>query len=73
MVDDCPNCGRQLEERVRGACILEALGELLQERTGEGDEEIVEFVKTYDVDFLWEQLGPVIDQLEDDFLNEEGD
>jgi hypothetical protein len=66
---DCPNCGRGFDDpvqatHVESGCVLAALLGVISDR---GESEIVpERVENLDSDQLWDVLGPLADEIEEE-------
>jgi hypothetical protein len=58
----CPCCYEPVGHPANG-CVLQAMFYCLQERRDLDEKEINDLWERVDIDFLWEDLGPVIDQL----------
>jgi hypothetical protein len=75
----CPNCsvGRQEPE---GACVLEALAEVVTIRMTDEDDidveeaggKVMEWLSGEDADAWWNSIGPIIDAMEDSVRHRHG-
>ncbi len=71
-MNKCPNCGLKFIHRHRpNGCVLAALIEVLRDRETLEPEEILERLLDCNVDHMWNEIGSVIDALEDgEYLRE---
>ena len=61
----CPNCGGNVANHAENGCVLAALVQLVREREAMSERRLRKLHAGTDVDALWQELGPVIDGLED--------
>lgn len=60
----CPNCGQPIENHPDNGCALRTLIQVVRERGGLTEEQLLDLHVKCDVDALWDQLGHIVDQLE---------
>lgn len=61
----CPNCGGNVANHPEDGCVLAALIQVIRERQSKSEPRLRKLHAKVDVDALWEDLGRVIDKLED--------
>jgi hypothetical protein len=63
----CANCVRNHDE-VDDICVLSVLvGVSLQSRQSITDEQAIDIIKNTNADMLWDDIGPIIDRLEEGY------
>jgi hypothetical protein len=65
LVHKCPNCGEPVAGHPDTSCTLYGLMQIVRERGNLPEAKVQKIHREVDVDALWEELGPVIDRLED--------
>lgn len=63
---ECPNCSAPLLDEPRYACVLEAMLSVIIDRGGHTAKRVMAFLADVDEDKFWDEVGPVIDNLESD-------
>jgi hypothetical protein len=61
----CPNCYAPVEEHEANGCVLAALMQLVRDRGNLDDEALLNLHANANADAFWDDLGPIIDGLED--------
>jgi hypothetical protein len=62
----CPNCTHPIEGHPQNSCVLAALIDCLRDRGDLSEEELAQRHADCDMDPFWDDMGPVLDRLEDD-------
>ena len=63
----CPNCGSPVKTHPRNDCVLNALIGILHDRGNLSKKKLHVIHRKADTGVLWEDLGPILDRLEDGF------
>lgn len=62
----CPNCCvNSVEDHPENGCVLAALIGVIRDRADISDEQRQEIHATCDVDALWNDIGKIVDRLEE--------
>ena len=61
----CPNCGGNVANHPEDGCVLAALIQVIRERQSMSEKELRKLHANADVDALWDDLGRIIDKLEE--------
>lgn len=62
----CPNCGNSpVHGHPENGCILATMITVVRERGNKSEEELEELHAKTDVNALWNDLGPILDKLEE--------
>lgn len=61
----CPCCGEPVEDHPDNGCVLNTLLGVLRDRGSLEEADILDLHAKCDVDALWQDLGRIIDRLED--------
>lgn len=61
----CPNCRQPVADHPENGCVLAALIQVIREREAMSEEKLRELHASTDTDQLWEDLGPLVDRLEE--------
>jgi hypothetical protein len=65
LVHKCPNCGAAVNAHPDTGCVLYALMTVIRERGNLAEAKVQKIHREVNVDALWEELGPIIDRIED--------
>jgi len=60
----CPNCGEDITAHPDNDCVLNLFIGVLRDR-GMHEAELMRLHRTCDIDALWTDLGPILDNLQD--------
>lgn len=63
-LDTCPNCSEPIDGHPKNGCALRTLIQVVKERGEVSDEDLRKLHLTCDADKLWDDLGPVADNLQ---------
>lgn len=66
----CPNCGGNVRNHPKNDCLLAVLIQVIRERKSLSEKKLLAIHSTVDVDAFWDDLGPIIDNLETGFYSE---
>lgn len=69
MIHKCPNCGEHVNGHPDTSCTLYALMQIVRERSNLTEAKVQKVHREVNVDALWEELGPIIDRLENGDFN----
>lgn len=61
----CPNCMSPIGSHPENGCVLAAMIQVVRERGTRSEEEVLALHASANVSALWDELGPIIDKLED--------
>lgn len=68
----CPNCLENLDEHPENGCVLHAFIAVLFDRGNLSEEQLAKLHADTDVDLFWNDLGPILDKLENgEYTNQE--
>jgi hypothetical protein len=65
LIHKCPNCGEPVAGHPDTGCVLNALVQIIRERGEIPEVKVRKIHREVDVDALWEELGPVVDRLQE--------
>lgn len=65
----CPNCAGPVVGHEENGCVLAALIGVVRDRGNHTELKIRQLHANANIDALWDQLGPIIDQLEEGAFN----
>lgn len=60
----CPNCREQVVTHAENGCALALLIQLVRERGDHSEHTLLNLHYMCDTDKMWDDLGPVVDQME---------
>lgn len=69
----CPNCYETVQDHPQNGCVLAALIQVVRERGSRTDAELLALHADANVDAMWDDIGPIIDRLEDGAYTITGD
>ena len=65
----CPNCGCPVEGHPNNACVLAALIGVVRDRENLTEDELLALHRNACVDVMWDDIGPILDRLEEGFYS----
>ena len=68
----CANCGDEIPGHEENGCVLAALVQVIKDRGFTTSGSLLLMLRDTNVDALWDDLGPIIDQLEaGEYMNDD--
>jgi hypothetical protein len=67
----CPNCCAEIDTHPRDECILYVFMTVLRDRGNLDDEQLAEIHANCAVDMMWDDIGPILDRLEEGYYDSE--
>ena len=61
----CPNCIESVEGHIDNGCVLAALIDVIRDREEIKEKELLELHAECNVDSLWNDIGPIVDALQE--------
>jgi hypothetical protein len=65
MARQCPNCTAPIKLHPENGCVLNALIQVVRERRTKTERQLLRLHAKAMPDALWEDIGPLVDRLED--------